>query len=150
METLTVSASEPQLGSPSTRELATTSRVVVSESQPSLARSPTIARRLRVGRDARWIELDGKRVVLARRRSPRLILLALVAAHRQGEVVLSTAELLAAGWPGEIVLHEAGRNRVYTAVKTLRRLGLGDCLIRYDDGYLIDPSVNIVEDADTV
>ena len=60
------------------------------------------------------------------------------------------AELLAAGWPGEIVLHEAGRNRVYTAVKTLRQLGLGNALVRYDDGYLIDPIVNIVEDADCV
>jgi hypothetical protein len=34
---------------------------------------------------------------------------------------------------------ESGAERVYTAVRTLRRLGLGRVLLSRDGGYLLDP-----------
>ncbi len=60
-----------------------------------------------------------------------------------GEAV-SIPHLVQAGWPGERVLPEAGTERVYTAVATLRRLGLRKLLLQRDDGYLLDPEVPLV------
>lgn len=60
-----------------------------------------------------------------------------------GEAV-SIPHLVEAGWPGERVLPEAGTERVYTAVATLRRLGLRKVLLQRDDGYLLDPEVPLV------
>jgi hypothetical protein len=38
-------------------------------------------------------------------------------------------------------LPEAGNNRVWVTISTLRKLGLGDVLQRWDGGYRLDPSV---------
>lgn len=51
--------------------------------------------------------------------------------------------LIAAGWPGERMLSKAGATRVYTAIASLRRLGLRDSLLRDDRGYLLRPDVPI-------
>ena len=59
-------------------------------------------------------------------------------------VALSLDDLLCAGWPGERVLAEAGASRVYTAIGTLRRMGLKPTLLRRDDGYLLDPELELV------
>ncbi len=53
---------------------------------------------------------------------------------------LRIAQMVACGWPGERILPEAGTERVYTAVATLRKLGLRKLLLQRDDGYLLDPS----------
>lgn len=55
---------------------------------------------------------------------------------RPGEP-LPVTDLLEAGWPGEKVLPAAGQERVYTAIATLRRLGLRPVLVRSDNGYAI-------------
>ena len=57
---------------------------------------------------------------------------------------LSVEELIAAGWPGERILPKAGATRVYTALSTLRRLGLRDVLVRRGGGYLFDPDVPLL------
>lgn len=57
---------------------------------------------------------------------------------------LSIPRLVERGWPGERVLPEAGTERVYTAIATLRRLGLRKLLLQRDDGYLLDPEVTLV------
>jgi len=81
-------------------------------------------------------------VDLSTRAAPRRILKALADQRElQPGVALSTEVLQAAGWPGERLLPEAGKSRVYTAVATLRRMGLKRYLIRRDDGYLLDPKV---------
>jgi predicted ATPase len=98
------------------------------------------ARTVAIGAEGRWFELPGgDRVDLSKRRALRLILAALATADR----ALDLDELLAAGWPGENVVPEAGQARVYTAVATLRRMGLRELLLRRDDGYLLDPSIAI-------
>jgi hypothetical protein len=60
---------------------------------------------------------------------------------------LSSDALLAAGWPEERIRYESGMLRVYTAVRRLRGMGLGDVLVTRDDGYLLDPSVSFERDS---
>jgi tetratricopeptide (TPR) repeat protein len=57
---------------------------------------------------------------------------------------MTVAELLECGWPGEKVLPEAGQERVYTAIATLRRMGLRTVIVRKDEGYLLAPDVDVV------
>jgi hypothetical protein len=106
---------------------------------PPRADAPLIV----LGRDGEWLATpNGMRHALGRRRPLRRLLLALVHAHRsRAGASLSVDELLEAGWPGEQPLPEAGNNRVWVAISTLRKLGLGDTLQRWDGGYRLDPSV---------
>ncbi len=57
---------------------------------------------------------------------------------------LSVEALIMAGWPGERILPKAGATRLYTALSTLRRLGLRRVLLRRRTGYLLDPSIPMV------
>ena len=97
-----------------------------------------------------WIvALDGTEVVtpegetfnLSRRRAMRLILAKLVEQRRSspGES-LSAVDLMDFGWPGQTLQAEAGFNRVYVTMASLRKQGLKDLLVRDDDGYLLDPA----------
>jgi predicted ATPase len=84
-------------------------------------------------------------VRLHRRRSLQRLVHEL-AEHRlraPGEAV-TIADLVSFGWPGERVLPDAGAERVYTAVATLRKLGLKNVLLRRDDGYLLDPELSLL------
>ncbi len=56
---------------------------------------------------------------------------------------LSTQGTIEAGWPGEKMQHEAATLRVYTTIRRLRGLGLGDAVMTRDDGYLLDPDVAV-------
>lgn len=96
------------------------------------------------------ISKSGRRVSLAggepidftRRGALRRILRALVDAYPRN-FALDVAGLIAAGWPGEIVETEAGTARVYTAIKSLRRLGLEGVLVTRDDGYVLAPGTQV-------
>lgn len=109
---------------------------------------------LRIDREARRVALvtrDERRVVrpdlettidLSRRAALRRILVALVA-HHATATSLSTADALAAGWPGERMRAESGTARVYMAIRRLRALGLDAVLLTRDDGYALDPALRI-------
>jgi hypothetical protein len=56
---------------------------------------------------------------------------------------LAVESLVAAGWPGERMLPKAGATRVYTAIASLRRLGLRGMLVRDERGYLLREDVPI-------
>jgi predicted ATPase len=104
-----------------------------------------VAVALTVARDGTWLEREGgARFDLTRRKAVRLVLLALTAARvdRPGEA-LTWEALLAAGWPGERPVTDSGLKRVYTAVWTLRTLGLEGVLLTRGDGYLLDPSAAV-------
>jgi predicted ATPase/Tfp pilus assembly protein PilF len=89
-----------------------------------------------------FAEPKGKRVTLRTRRAPRLLLKKLIEQRRASPgVVVPLDELASSGWPGAILDVEAAASHVYTAVWTLRRLGLAGLLVRKDDGYLLDPVV---------
>lgn len=102
---------------------------------------------LRVGSGAYWFEAPGgARVALSRRPSLRRVLAHLVALRASSPgAAASVMALLAAGWPGERVLPEAGAERVYTAVRTLRSMGLQAVLVRRDGGYALDPAVPLAQ-----
>jgi hypothetical protein len=73
-------------------------------------------------------------------------LLVKISDHRESapDEPLSVEALITAGWPGERILPKAGATRVYTALSTLRRLGLRHVLLRRNGGYLLDPAIPIL------
>ena len=111
---------------------------------------PTYLRTLRLARGGRWFEVEGARVDLGRRGALRRILVALAERHAASPARgIGQEELVAAGWPGERVLVDAGATRVRVAIATLRRLGLRSMLLTRDDGYVIDPSARVDLDVTT-
>jgi predicted ATPase len=86
----------------------------------------------------------GPEVPIARWRALQLLVQTLAERRERapGEP-LAVEALIAAGWPGERMLAKAGATRVYTAMSTLRRLGLRDMLVHVEGGYLFEPSVPI-------
>ena len=123
------------------KRIASDARVARRLLSSAIARAETgRAPALTVGDEARWFRVgDAEKVDLSKRRAPRLILLRLVEmrAKSPGRGV-TLDEVIAAGWPGERIQPEAAAARAYTAIKTLRELGLGELLVRRDDGYLLD------------
>jgi hypothetical protein len=102
------------------------------------------ARRLVVGAEGRWFELDGEATQLGRRGALRLLLAHLTDARlRTAGRGVPLHEMFEAGWPGERIQHESAAARVYTAVQRLRGLGLASALITRDDGYLLDPALDV-------
>lgn len=100
---------------------------------------------LRATQECREVALpSGERVDLVRHGALRRVLEALVA-HRLARPghALGVQEVIALGWPGEKVLHQAATLRVYTAVRRLRKLGLASELVTRDDGYLLDPALPV-------
>ena len=87
----------------------------------------------------------GESFSLEKRRAVRLVLKRLVDARVEAPAKpLTVDDLLAAGWPGERVLRDAGASRVYVALGTLRKLGLRDVIISRDGGYYLDPRVEVL------
>lgn len=98
-----------------------------------------------ISRSGRRVSLDGGEPIdFTRRGALRRILRALVDAYPRS-LALGVNDLIAAGWPGEFVETEAGTARVYTAIKSLRRLGLERVLVTRDDGYVIAPGTQVRE-----
>jgi hypothetical protein len=100
---------------------------------------------LAVGAEGGWFRLPGEALVsLERWRSLQRVLARLAdERHERPGASLSVEELVLAGWPGERMLARAGATRVYTAIASLRRLGLRDVLMSTDQGYMLAPGVPI-------
>ncbi|MDB4936223.1 MAG: Signal transduction response regulator / Tetratricopeptide repeat-containing protein [Labilithrix sp.] len=96
-----------------------------------------------IGPEARWVRTPrGEEMDLARHGALRRVLDALLTRRLAEPGVATTAiALLASGWPDERVRHESGMLRVYSVIRRLRALGVGDALVTRDDGYLLDPAV---------
>ena len=92
------------------------------------------------------LSIDGAPSIdLRRRGSTRRVLECLVRARLQspGKPV-SSDQLRSAGWPDDSNIHpDSAANRLYVAVATIRRWGLGDALVRDTDGYLIATSARV-------
>jgi predicted ATPase len=110
--------------------------------------TPT-SRTLAIGTRARWFSIDQhERVSLERRGPPSRILAALVDHRRAApNEVITPDELFARGWPGQRISTESAAQRVYTAIWTLRTLGLRDVIVRVADGYFLDPAIAVVDQA---
>ncbi len=115
----------------------TTTVVVASESDIAV---------LRVGRGAYWFEAPEQPRVDLSTRAPLRRLMAFLVDRRlaQPGLASTTSDLAEQGWPGERIQPEAAGDRVYTAIGTLRRLGLGRVLVRRDGGYALDPALPTV------
>lgn len=107
-----------------------------------VGRAPPPPLGLEIGPEGLWFQLPGQaRVDLGRRGALRRILLAL--AERRAQGALGSEAILGAGWPGESVLPDAAGKRVRVAIATLRRLGLEQLILTRDDGYVLDPGVEL-------
>lgn len=85
---------------------------------------------------------DGETIDLSSREALRRIVAEL--ARRRDTAPgrgLSVDKLLDAGWPEAKVTEDAGKSRVYTAIRNLRSKGLEDILLTGHDGYFLDPDV---------
>lgn len=77
--------------------------------------------------------LDGQKFDLSTRGNARRILDALAERHPAG---LALEEVFQAGWPGETIDETAAKNRVYAAIRTLRKDGgLADVLVSSGGTY---------------
>ncbi len=100
-----------------------------------------------VGAGGAFFLREGSRVELAGRPTLARILDALAEARLSAEPKpLSPSELLAAGWPGERVLPQAGQNRVRVALTALRNLGLRTVLLTVEGGHVLDPAIPLTRD----
>lgn len=99
-----------------------------------------------VGPEGRWFLIgDMNKVDLSRRGAMRRILheLALRCTQVPGKGT-SVDELTEVGWPGQNIHPEAAATRVYTAIRSLRRIGLDQLILTNDEGYLLDPSCSVI------
>jgi len=99
---------------------------------------------LEIGPEIGWFRLNGATVDLGKRLIARRILRALLERRLSAPGVGVPVEHLAAeGWPDDRASAATIANRVYVAVNTMRRLGLHDAILRRDDGYLLDPALDV-------
>jgi hypothetical protein len=107
--------------------------------------APMATRVLHATRDGRWFQVaPSAGVDISRRAAPRRILAGLLQARTADPArALDVFGIVDLGWPDERLHPDAGRARAYTAIRSLRRFGLQDVLIRIDDGYVLDPAVPI-------
>ena len=111
------------------------------------ARTPQATLTLEVSVDgASWFRVSARhqeRVDITTRASLKQILCALVddaLGQRHG---VPLTELIKAGWPDEKITPDAAQSRVYTALYTLRELGLEGLIESHDRGYRLAPQVEV-------
>jgi len=117
---------------------------------PSQSRLPT--RSLFVARDGAFFSVSGgARVDLSTKGPLRRIFRAIVKAHRDSPSDgLTVGEVFDAGWFGERALPEAAAGRVYSAISKLKRMGLGEVLMRTEAGYQLEPRCCVIEESPLV
>lgn len=94
-------------------------------------------------RDGSWMRLDTVGQIDLSRHAARRRLVAALCDRREaspGEPIPVPA-MIAIGWPGERLAHEAARNRLYVEIGALRAAGLRDVVLRRTNGYLLHPGV---------
>jgi tetratricopeptide (TPR) repeat protein len=121
------------------------SRVAPAPIAPASARSSPVSSDLVIGPEGRWFRWQGQSVEFRRQAALRAILetLAKKRIENAGRP-LALEALFESGWPGESIASDSQRNRLYVAMSQLRKLGLKGLIVSRDDGWLLDPSVNVV------
>src|SRR5262249_30794283 len=103
---------------------------------------------LRAPRHGRWIvSPSGVHLDLVRRPTLRRLVAALIEARcsRPGQAVCS-AELIAAGWPGEAAVTDASSNRLRVALCRLRQAGLEHILVTTHTGWMLKSNIPVERD----
>lgn len=113
---------------------------MMTKPPPTPAAGPATAEEITLTLGVTWFQIgSGERVDLARRRALRLMLHHL-AAHRSATL----DAIVKASWPGERILPTAASARVWTAIRTLRALGLHrELLLTTDAGYALADHVHV-------
>jgi hypothetical protein len=116
-----------------------------NQNEPELGEPSAGPPTLVIAAHAEWFQIDGGPVVtLETRLALRKLLLALaIAQTKDGPGALSSTDAFNAGWPGERAHPNAASVRVYTAIHTLRSLGLRTILVRRNGGYMLEAKVTI-------
>lgn len=98
-----------------------------------------------VNPDGTWFQTaGGHRVNLERRAILRALMRVLVAQRLAAPgAPLARDALVAQLWPGERLIRDSAQNRLHVAIHTLRKLGMGGVLRRCDEGYFLDPGLEI-------
>jgi len=93
----------------------------------------------------RIVTLPDRSSVDLSRRKPLWHLVAALAEQRSRAPgrALSRDQMIEAGWQGEKVHPRAANNRLNVAIAELRKLGLRGILLSRDDGYLLDPGLEL-------
>jgi hypothetical protein len=101
--------------------------------------------RLVISAGSEWFQIGGRSPVMLETRIPLRRLLLALAEMKQTTpgAVLPVTAAFEAGWPGERATPTAAAMRVYTAIHSLRRLGLRGILVRRRRGYVLDCEVYI-------
>jgi hypothetical protein len=90
-----------------------------------------------VAADGAWVwPVGGARTELSHRPALHGVLRALMKGSGEEHDVDA---LFAEGWPGQRALPHSAANRVYAAIRALRRAGLSDAIVRQGHGYALRP-----------
>lgn len=102
---------------------------------------------LEIGPRAEWFRRGGEeRVDLTRRPKLRMLLDALLEKRLASPGDPAQAEwLVSRVWPQEKILPSAASSRLYVAVATLRKLGMGDVIVTRGEGYLLHPAIELLD-----
>lgn len=108
----------------------------------------TIGPSVTIGPDTRWFEFPGEdRVDLRRRKALRLVLAHLLEmlADKPGRGS-DVYDVFDAGWPDEEIHPDQAVERVYWAIRTLRKLGFEATLLTSDEGYHLHQSLTVSQE----
>lgn len=97
-----------------------------------------------VGPEGRWFRCgSGEADDLRRRGALRRILAELADRHGESSDPLDVYTMFDVGWPDQEIDPDNAKDRVYWAVRELRKAGLDDLLQTTDEGYVLDPDLSI-------
>ncbi len=107
---------------------------------------PTSSTPMFVAASGDWFAAPtGERGDLKNKRALRAILLKLVEGRLLSPAVpVPRDALIEVGWPDEQILADAAKNRVKTAISSLRKQGIGTALRHEKGGYLLDAGLPVV------
>lgn len=107
--------------------------------------TPEPAAAWQVASDGSEVLTPEGRLDLRRRRAVRRILARLARARMEAPgSVVTVEECMEAGWPGERMAWGSAQARVWTAIRTLRSLGLQEVLETVSEGYRLAGVVRVV------
>lgn len=100
---------------------------------------------LHVSENHAWWRIDQQSPISISHRPVLVQVIAPVLAARAAgsRRFLSAQELIDAGWPGEHMKPSAAKNRLWVAISSLRKLGLGDLLESSAKGYRLRNDVEV-------
>lgn len=106
---------------------------------------------LRVAADGSGFEYAATRVDLRSREVLARMLVALTRNRLEGDGRgMSPSALIEETWPGERMTESSAASRLHSTIRRLRKMGLADRLLHEHGHYLLEPSLDVVFDDDSI